>query len=174
MEAVSQAKEFDSMIYVCCIIYFFLVQHIMSRSVFIIWAVINGPRLSTMKLCFGGNGSPWHVILMFTRRECCYCESFCLQCFGERFWIYMCRWQWKLRCDKFHPTHTRWIPVPRSILLASDSRTCCFCSYKVSQRSWNHNSRSKTPRGIQHHLAFRATVICSQITRQAWFKDAVN
>lgn len=54
MEAVSQAKEFDSMIYVCCIIYFFLVQHIMSRSVFIIWAVINGPRLSTMKLCVLG------------------------------------------------------------------------------------------------------------------------
>lgn len=44
----------------------FSVQHIMSHSVFIVSAIIDTLQLLTMKLCFEGNGSLWHVRLMFS------------------------------------------------------------------------------------------------------------
>lgn len=53
--------RFDSMIYVG-----FSVQHIMSHSGFIVSAIIDTLQLLTMKQCFEGNRSLWHVRLVFS------------------------------------------------------------------------------------------------------------
>lgn len=145
-----------------------------------------------MKQCIGGNGSLRHVILMFSVHEevavrvraivfCVFLE--------EDFGFSSTMKELNTAVTSVRsppPMHDEFMSfkVLKCVwrLFATDSGTCSFCSYKVSHlppllpQRWNHNSpfHSKGRSKPSKDLASGDTLICSQITRQKWFEDAVN